>query len=93
MGARFRSWWQQIKTHPVATILIALFAALVVLVIGGYKFNWDWAGFNGNSKSGKTLWDWLQLLFMPVVLAAAGFWFNHRKRKTTGTLALASLAV
>jgi len=25
----------------------------------------------------KTLFDWLQLLFIPVVLAVAGFWFNQ----------------
>src|SRR5260370_7894714 len=77
MGARLRSWWQQIKT-----VLIVLVIALVVLVIlGGYLFHWDWAGFNGKIKSGKTLWDWMQLLFIPVVLAVAGFWFNHRERK------------
>src|SRR5258708_25361959 len=28
-------------------------------------------------QPGKTLWDWMQLLFIPVVLAVAGFWFNH----------------
>src|SRR5258708_5832832 len=82
MGARLRSWWQQIKLHPVATVLIALFVAFVVLVVlGGYKLNWGWTGFNGSNKSGKTLWDWMQLLFIPVVLAVAGFWFNHRERK------------
>jgi uncharacterized protein YjbI with pentapeptide repeats len=82
MGARFRSRWQQIKTHPVGSVLIAFVTALVVLVIlGGYLFHWDWAGFNGKIKSGKTLWDWMQLLFIPVVLAVAGFWFNHRERK------------
>jgi uncharacterized protein YjbI with pentapeptide repeats/uncharacterized membrane protein len=82
MVARFRSWWQQIKTHPMVSVLIAFVIALVVLVIlGGYLFHWDWAGFNGNIKSGKTLWDWLQLLFIPVVLVIAGFWFNHRERK------------
>src|SRR5215218_10870721 len=25
---------------------------------------------------GKTLWDWLQLLIVPLVLAAIGFWFT-----------------
>ena len=32
-------------------------------------------------QPGKTLWDWMQLLFIPVVLAIAGFWFSHRERK------------
>ena len=78
MVARFRSWWQQIKTHPVTTGLIALVLALVVLVIlGGYLFHWDWAGFNGKIKSGKTLWDWMQLLIVPLVLAIGGLWFNQ----------------
>ena len=78
-----RPWlWGRIKTHPAVTILVILVIALVVLVIlGGYLFHWDWAGFNGKIKSGKTLWDWMQLLFIPVVLAVAGFWFNHRERK------------
>ena len=72
----------RIKTHLVATLLVTLVLTLVVLVIlRGYLFHWDWAGFNGKIKSGKTLWDWMQLLFIPVVLAVAGFWFNHRERK------------
>ncbi len=85
-----RSWWQQIlisywnktKRHPVITILI-LFAIAIILtiIIGGYKFNWTWTGFNGTDKTDKTLYDWMQLLFIPVVLAVAGFWFNHRERK------------
>ena len=35
---------------------------------------------NSNFQRGKTLWDWMQLLFIPVALAVAGFWFNHRER-------------
>jgi hypothetical protein len=80
MGARLRSWWQQIKLHPVATVLIALFVAFVVLVVlGGYKLNWGWTGFNGNNKSGKTLWDWLQLLFIPGVLTLGAVWITARQ--------------
>jgi hypothetical protein len=82
MGARFRSWWQQIKRHPVATIWIALFVPLVVLVIlGGYTFNWGWTGFNQPSK---TLWDWLQLLgvlAVPVVVGLGAVWFTTRQGK------------
>ena len=58
MGAKLRLWWQRIKQHAVATALLSLTALLVVLVIvGGYKLNWGWTGFNGSNKSGKTLWD------------------------------------
>jgi hypothetical protein len=44
-------------------LLILLGAAFVVLVIGGYTFDWKWTGFRGN-----TLWDWMELLFVPFVL-------------------------
>ena len=88
MGARLHLKWQSIKQHPVATVLISLSALLVVLVILGYIFNWGWTGLGpyvpptkgSNFQRGKTLWDWMQLLFIPVVLAVAGFWFNHRER-------------
>jgi uncharacterized protein YjbI with pentapeptide repeats len=83
MGAKLRSWRQQIKKHPVASVLVALFVVLSVLVIlGGYKFNWDWTGFN---RPSKTLWDWLQLisaLAIPVVVGFGAVWFTTRQGKT-----------
>jgi Pentapeptide repeats (8 copies) len=82
MGTRLRSWWQSIKQHQVSSALIALFVTLVVLVIlGGYKFNWDWTGFN---RPSKTLWDWLQLLSalaIPVVVGFGAVWFTLRQGK------------
>jgi uncharacterized protein YjbI with pentapeptide repeats len=80
MVARLRSWWQIIKQHRLTILVVAIILIVAIgLIIVGYRF--DWTGFNGKSKSGKTLWDWMQLLFIPVVLAVAGFWFNHRERK------------
>jgi hypothetical protein len=38
--------------------------ALAVTLIGGYAGNWGWTGYPGN-----TLWDWLQLVLGPVVIA------------------------
>src|SRR5579859_6039567 len=35
---------------------------------------WSWTGF-----AGKTLWDWLQLLFVPILLAIGGAWFTNRQ--------------
>jgi hypothetical protein len=45
---------------------IALLAlAWVVTLIGGYVAKWSWTGYPGN-----TLWDWLQLLLLPLVFPA-----------------------
>jgi uncharacterized protein YjbI with pentapeptide repeats len=97
MGARFRSWWQQIKKHQVAIGVVAMVLVVAItLIIVGYWF--DWAGFNGYNKitvahtisgtnagtvirteeyqPGRTLWDWLQLLIIPVVLAVGGYVIN-----------------
>ena len=69
--------WKKVQHHRVFTTLISLSALLVLLVIlGGYKFNWDWTGFNGSNKS-RTLWDWMQLLIVPIVLALGATLFNR----------------
>jgi pentapeptide repeat protein len=89
MGARLRSWWQKIQIHPVRTVLIALLAVVIVLIILsilGYILNWGWTGLgtyisppypkDSTFQRGKTLWDWLQLLIIPAVLAVAGYVIN-----------------
>ncbi|MGH7921014.1 MAG: hypothetical protein ACREQM_13880 [Candidatus Dormibacteraceae bacterium] len=65
--ARRRSWmWP----------LLALLVAFAVVAVGGYGFSWAWTGFRGN-----TLWDWLQLLLVPVILPFAVFWALHREEE------------
>src|SRR5438132_7524159 len=71
MGARLRSWWH-LKTVLVVLIILVV---VIVLIIIGYRFNWT--GFNGNNKSGKTLWDWLQLLIIPSVLTFGVWWLTR----------------
>src|SRR6266567_3437102 len=79
-----RSWWQQINRHPVRTVLITFLAVVVVLIILsilGYIYNWDWTGLgpyvspphskDSDFQRSKTMWDWLQLLIIPAVLAVA----------------------
>jgi uncharacterized protein YjbI with pentapeptide repeats len=81
MGARFRSWWQQIKQYRVTILVVAIILVIVIaLIIIGYRV--DWTGFNGNTKSGKTLWDWLNLLgvlAIPVVVGFGAVWFTTRQ--------------
>jgi len=51
-----------------------LVIALLVGIIGGYVFNWNWTG-----SGRKTLWDWLQLIFIPAVLTLGAIWYTARQ--------------
>lgn len=61
------------RVHPVTALRSlrphhkaisgALVSGWIVTVIGGYGLQWEWTGYSGN-----TLWDWLQLLLVPLVL-------------------------
>ncbi len=67
-GREWRQEWM--------ALLIGIGAALAVLAIGGYLFDWTWTGFPGN-----TLWDWLKLLLLPVVLTGSTIWFSTRQKQ------------
>jgi Pentapeptide repeats (8 copies) len=84
MIARFRSWWKNTSKTLDAVIITSLviLLALVVLIILGYIYNWTWAGLHG-----KTLYDWLQLLIIPTVLALGGYLFNYTTGRTEREIA------
>ena len=65
-----RSWLAQLKWIFLASVVI-----LVVLFIGTYAFNWFWTGF----KDHGTLWDWLDLLMVPLIVAALPIWYSIRQ--------------
>jgi hypothetical protein len=46
-------------------------AAFVVLVVVGYALDLGWTGFPGNE-----LWDWLELLVLPLAIALAPVWLE-----------------
>lgn len=54
----------------------AVAAAFAAVVIGGYAGGWRWTGFQGN-----TLWDWLELLALPLVVASLPLWFETHARR------------
>jgi hypothetical protein len=59
-----------------ATFALALFAiAFGVVIVGGYRLGWTWTGFSDNG----TIWDWLQLLVLPVVLTLLPLWYRTRR--------------
>ena len=51
-------------------------AVLATLIVGGYGLDWAWTGFAGNS-----LWDWIHLLLVPLVLPACLAWLDDRQRE------------
>jgi uncharacterized protein YjbI with pentapeptide repeats len=66
----------------VASLLLSLGAVVVFL---GYRRGWRWTGVASDAGDAfssrppapaKTLWDWLQLLVVPLVLAGAALFFN-----------------
>jgi len=65
MGTRLsRKRWQLSITAGVIVFVVTL--------VGGYAGKWSWTGYGGND----TLWDWLQLLLLPLILATAPIWLT-----------------
>jgi uncharacterized protein YjbI with pentapeptide repeats len=77
-------------------VLVAVIA-LIVLFILGYIFNWAWIGVgpyispphsqSSDFQRGKTLYDWLQLFFIPAAIAFAVVWFSRLQQKRDQQLA------
>src|SRR5438270_7688512 len=93
-----RAWWQKIKKYLKVigiVVAIAVVIALVVAIIGGYIFNWPVVGLgpyipptkDSGFQRGKTLWDWLQLLIVPAVIAFGGLWFAQTQHRNEQTIA------
>ncbi len=54
----------------------AVVVGFALLVAAGYWGGWEWTGFQGN-----TLWDWLELLALPLVVASLPLWFETHVRR------------
>ena len=58
-------------------VTIVLMVVILVTLILGYVQVLKWTGMTGKTDEfqTRTLWDWLQLLIVPAVLALGGLWF------------------
>jgi hypothetical protein len=63
---------------PLKAAIATAVAVVVVIVVGGYGFGWRWTGLSDRI----TLWDWLQVLALPVAIAAAPLMWRHRRHLT-----------
>src|SRR5512142_3018302 len=72
----------QTATQPsrIRVVLLAVVLFAVVLY-GGYVEHWKWTGINGHTA---TLWDWLHLLLLPMVVAILPIWTSRKARLTAG---------
>ena len=74
MSKKLASLWQFVKPYLFVIIIIAI-------AIGALELIWiispGWSGFGK-----KTLWDWLNLLIVPIFLVVAAVWFEHQEKKT-----------
>ena len=62
----------------------ALVLALLVSIYGGYRHGWNWTGIVEDAHyHKKTLWDWLNLLIVPAVLALGGYLFTRTENRAT----------
>jgi hypothetical protein len=60
-----------------AVVALAAVLAFFAIVICGYLFGWKWTGLPK-----RTLWDWLDVLIVPAVLAIGGYWFAEQRAKS-----------
>ena len=81
---------QALRSVPGWVVLVSLLIVLGGLIVWIYPLVWNLpeTGLGPPIKNqGKTLWDWLQLLIIPLVLAIGGYLFNVvlKKREQEAT--------
>ena len=73
-------------------LIVVIVAAVIVLIRLGHASKWgyavQWTGFgqskvNEGIQPAKTLWDWLDLLIIPLVLAIGGYLFTRSESRAT----------
>ncbi len=77
---------------PALVFGVVAILAWVIIESNAHPTQWGWTGFAPSSlpkddrhdvQRAKTLWDWLQLLIVPVVLTVGGYWFNRTETQRT----------
>jgi heme/copper-type cytochrome/quinol oxidase subunit 4 len=88
-------WYRTRRSARVEWRLLlgAILLAFAILLLGGYELRWTWTGFEG-----RTLWDWLELLVLPITVTAFPIWLAlgrgmHPRVRRLGIGVLAAFAV
>jgi uncharacterized protein YjbI with pentapeptide repeats len=80
---RQSSRWRLTRRHVAwaAGFVVALVG--IAIVVLGYFREWTWTGLVKDDYPKRTLWDWLDLLIVPAVLAIGGYLFNRSENRAT----------
>src|SRR5256714_12675902 len=78
-------FWLLVRDFWLPLTLAAVIVAIVVLLIWpGWAYQWRGAGFGASKgRSFKTLWGWVQLFLIPLVLAIPGRCSTRGSRDAT----------
>jgi hypothetical protein len=77
-----QSRWRQIIRQVLWTVGVVVALVVAITIVLGYILEWEWTGLvKDKAYTKRTLWDWLQLLIIPAVLAGVGLWFNRQQRE------------
>ena len=70
--AKITNFLKKRAWYILTLILLLLFARILLKTYQANNF-----GF-----ASRTFWDWMELLIVPLALAAAGFWFTYVQKQT-----------
>ena len=82
--------WRPTRKHLLWAASIVGVVAVLLLIRLGYAYRWTGFGqykVNGEVQPFKTLWDWLDLLIVPIVLAIGGYLFTRSENRRTQKIA------
>ncbi len=77
------------QSRRVSTAAAMLGIGVAVMMYGGYDKGWSWTGVDAS----KTLWDWLQMLLLPVAFATLPLAMRRRRAMSKGRKQLLWLAL
>jgi len=84
-SASYVPWSIPRQILPRASIIGVLLIGVWAFALLGREFAWTGFGpstdARGNTVPGKTLWDWLDLIGIPLTLVIVGVWFNKAERR------------
>ena len=64
------------RRRRIGTLRLVAAAAVAAVLVGGYQEHWSWTGISGKTA---TLWDWINLLLLPLVIATFPVWPEIRQ--------------